>query len=40
VRVKLRGVDQEEHDQAVIYALNGPNGSAKVAPRSEVKSAR
>ena len=40
VRVKLRGVDQEEHDQAVIYALDGPNGSAKVAPRSEVKSAR
>jgi pyrimidine operon attenuation protein/uracil phosphoribosyltransferase len=39
VRVKLRGVDQEERDQAVIYSLNGPAGNGKILARpAEVKS--
>ena len=39
VRVKLRGMDQEERDQAVIYSLNAPAASGKVASRfAEVKS--
>ena len=37
VRVKLRGMEQEESDQVVIYTMNTPVTSSQLSAASEVK---
>jgi hypothetical protein len=39
VRVKLRGVDDEDQDQVVIYRLNGAADNSKITTRTTVAKA-
>jgi hypothetical protein len=39
VRVKLRGVDEEDQDQVVIYTLDGAADNVKITPRPTVAKA-